>query len=217
MKQLILSILLLVGGVTASAQQDTTRFLFKDYQESLVYYLDGRVFGVKINYDLMQNAFMFIDVNDNNNQKIFAEPDKVRSIKTGNRTFLLTPRRLPIEVLQWEPYIAVQYRGKARPEGKQVAYGGRSETSAVDSYSSFQSGGQQYNLESQKIILTGIDLRYTIKQKGKEKSFISPGQFYKLYPKNKRDSIQQYMKSERIRFDQPDKVVKLVNYAESLK
>lgn len=218
MKKLIYTLIICLTAFVskAYAQEDSTLFLLKDFQESLIYYKDGRVFGVKVNYSLVRNAFMFIDAKDNN-QKIFAEPDMVRSIKAGNRTFQIAPTGFAIEVLQWEPYLAVQYRGKARPEGKKVAYGGRSETSAVDSYSSFQSGGQQYNLDSEKIILAGIDLRYLVNIKGKEKGFISPKQFLKLYPKTQVKAIQAFMKEQRINFTNPDQVLKLLNYAESLK
>lgn len=53
MKQFFSSILLLLCGIsTVSAQEDSTSFLFNNFQESLIYYKNGRVFGVKTNYNL---------------------------------------------------------------------------------------------------------------------------------------------------------------------
>lgn len=135
MKKLIYSLIICLMIVTGrlSAQEGKFEYLFNDFQKSLIYYKDGRVFGVKVNYNLARNAFMFIDENDNNNIKLFAEPDMVRILKIDNRIFQLDSKGLAQEVLNQEPYLVVTYRGKSRPQGKQVGYGGRSETAAVDS------------------------------------------------------------------------------------
>lgn len=201
---------------TLSAQEGKSEYLFNDFQKSLIYYKDGRVFSVKVNYNLARNAFMFIDENDNNNIKLFAEPDMVRTLKIDNRIFQLDSKGLAQEHLNQEPYLAVTYRGKSRPEGKQVGYGGRSETASVDSYSSIQSGGHSYNLETEKIILADVEKRYTIKKNKKQKQFQSSKQFLKLYPKEQEETIKAYIKSNKINFDEPQQVLQLVKYAEAL-
>lgn len=218
MRKLIYSLIICLMAVTgkSSAQEGKSEYLFNDFQKSLIYYKDGRVFSVKVNYNLARNAFMFIDENDNNNIKLFAEPDMVRTLKIDNRIFQLDSKGLAQEHLNQEPYLAVTYRGKSRPEGKQVGYGGRSETASVDSYSSIQSGGHSYNLETEKIILADVEKRYTIKKNKKQKQFQSSKQFLKLYPKEQKETIKAYIKSNKINFDEPQQVLQLVKYAEAL-
>ena len=218
MRKLIYSLIICLMAVTgkSSAQEGKSEYLFNDFQKSLIYYKDGRVFSVKVNYNLARNAFMFIDENDNNNIKLFAEPDMVRTLKIDNRIFQLDSKGLAQEHLNQEPYLAVTYRGKSRPEGKQVGYGGRSETASVDSYSSIQSGGHSYNLETEKIILADVEKRYTIKKNKKQKQFQSSKQFVKLYPKEQEETIKAYIKSNKINFDEPQQVLQLVKYAEAL-
>ena len=218
MRKLIYSLIICLMAVTgkSSAQEGKSEYLFNDFQKSLIYYKDGRVFSVKVNYNLARNAFMFIDENDNNNIKLFAEPDMVRTLKIDNRIFQLDSKGLAQEHLNQEPYLAVTYRGKSRPEGKQVGYGGRSETASVDSYSSIQSGGHSYNLETEKIILADVEKRYTIKKNKKQKQFQSSKQFLKLYPKEQEETIKEYIKSNKINFDEPQQVLQLVKYAEAL-
>ena len=218
MRKLIYSLIICLMAVTgkSSAQEGKSEYLFNDFQKSLIYYKDGRVFCVKVNYNLARNAFMFIDENDNNNIKLFAEPDMVRTLKIDNRIFQLDSKGLAQEHLNQEPYLAVTYRGKSRPEGKQVGYGGRSETASVDSYSSIQSGGHSYNLETEKIILADVEKRYTIKKNKKQKQFQSSKQFLKLYPKEQEETIKAYIKSNKINFDEPQQVLQLVKYAEAL-
>ena len=218
MRKLIYSLIICLMAVTgkSSAQEGKSEYLFNDFQKSLIYYKDGRVFSVKVNYNLARNAFMFIDENDNNNITLFAEPDMVRTLKIDNRIFQLDSKGLAQEHLNQEPYLAVTYRGKSRPEGKQVGYGGRSETASVDSYSSIQSGGHSYNLETEKIILADVEKRYTIKKNKKQKQFQSSKQFLKLYPKEQEETIKAYIKSNKINFDEPQQVLQLVKYAEAL-
>ena len=218
MRKLIYSLIICLMAVTgkSSAQEGKSEYLFNDFQKSLIYYKDGRVFSVKVNYNLARNAFMFIDENDNNNIKLFAEPDMVRTLKIANRIFQLDSKGLAQEHLNQKPYLAVTYRGKSRPEGKQVGYGGRSETASVDSYSSIQSGGHSYNLETEKIILADVEKRYTIKKNKKQKQFQSSKQFLKLYPKQQEETIKAYIKSNKINFDEPQQVLQLVKYAEAL-
>ena len=218
MRKLIYSLIICLMAVTgkSSAQEGKSEYLFNDFQKSLIYYKDGRVFSVKVNYNLARNAFMFIDENDNNNIKLFAEPDMVRTLNIDNRIFQLDSKGLAQEHLNQEPYLAVTYRGKSRPEGKQVGYGGRSETASVDSYSSIQSGGHSYNLETEKIILADVEKRYTIKKNKKQKQFQSSKQFLKLYPKEQEETIKAYIKSNKINFDEPQQVLQLVKYAEAL-
>lgn len=217
MRKLIYSLIICLMAVTSksSAQEGKSEYLFNDFQKNLIYYKDGRVFSVKVNYNLARNAFMFIDENDNNNIKLFAEPEMVRTLKIGDRIFQLDSKGLAQELLNQEPYLAVTYRGKSRPEGKQVGYGGRSETASVDSYSSIQSRGHSYKLETEKIILADVEKRYTIKKNKKHKQFLSSKQFLKLYPKEQQETIRAYIKSNKINFDEPQQVLQLVKYAET--
>ena len=209
-------LLSMVFTLSVHAQGGESEYLFKDFQQSLVYYKDGRVFKVKLNYSLARNAFMFIDENDKNNVKLFAEPEMVRVLKIDNRTFQLTPKGLAQEHLNQDPYLAVTYRGRSRPQGKQVGYGGRSETASVDSYSSIQSEGHIFKLETEKIIIADVQKRYTTKRNGKEKAFETGKQFPKLYPKEQQETIQKYIKTQKTDFDDPQQVLELVKYAEAL-
>lgn len=158
MKRLIIILLLITiaGANKLTAQIDSVQFLLRNFENGYVYFKDGRVFNVPLNYSLLVKKFLFQDIHDNNNLKEFSEPDMVATIKIGDRTFIPT-KDGATEVLQTDPPIFVQYRGSLKWEGKRVGYGGRSETSAVDTYSSFQSGSTMHKLETEKLILNRID------------------------------------------------------------
>ena len=141
---IILLLAIISGSNKLAAQIDSAQFLLRNFENGYVYYKDGRTFNVPLNYSLLIKKFLFhlniiLPCKANNNIKEFSEPEMVATIKIGERIFLPT-KDGATEVLQKDPPIFVQYRGALKWEGKQVGYGGRSETSAVDSYSSFQSG-----------------------------------------------------------------------------
>lgn len=219
MKRLIIFLLICIGYLTNTHAQETsidsTQFLLRNFEDGLVYYKDGRIFNVPLNYSLLIKKFLFIDKSDNNHIKEFSEPEMVATIKIGERIFLPT-KDGATEVLQKEPPIFVQYRGSIKWEGKRVGYGGRSETSSVDSYSSFQAAGSgMHKLETEKLILTHIDKIYRIERKGKQYRFINEKQFLKAFPEHK-EELKKYADDNHIRFENIEDVLKIYNHASIL-
>lgn len=217
MKQFIIGIfILLLGAPGITAQEvDSTQFLFRNFENALIYYKDGRIFQVPINYNLLTGYFLFKDKNDNDQLKSFAEPKMVELIKIGERVFLPTEKGAT-EIIQVDPPFHVQYRGKIRNEEKLGAYGVRSATSAIATYSSIETDGVSHRLQTEKEILAGVYQLYRIVVNKKKKSFSTEKQFLKIYPKRK-DILKQYIDENKIDFHSVDQVLQLFNYAESLK
>lgn len=216
MKKLILTLFISILSIINSiAQIDSTQFLFPSFQEALVTYKDGRQFRVAMNYNLVGGCFLFIDTYDNNEMKRIAEPEMVVNIKIANRIFLPTERGAT-EIIQTEPAFYVQYKGKIRNQEKLGAYGTRSATSAISTYSSIEANGISHKLETEKAYLMGIYKRYSISKNGKMKKFINEKQFLKIYPKQKKQ-LEQYIDKNQIDFNVVNQVLQLFNYAETLK
>lgn len=216
MKRLIIILLLITiaGANKLTAQIDSVQFLLRNFENGYVYFKDGRVFNVPLNYSLLVKKFLFQDIHDNNNLKEFSEPDMVATIKIGDRTFIPT-KDGATEVLQTDPPIFVQYRGSLKWEGKRVGYGGRSETSAVDTYSSFQSGSTMHKLETEKLILNRIDKIYRIERNGKQYRFINEKQFLKAFKEHK-EELKKYADDNKTDFNEIEDVLEIYNYAMKL-
>jgi hypothetical protein len=128
----------------------------------------------------------------------------------------MTNKDVVKEILQQEPLITVQYKGKMKAEGKEAGYGGKSETSATDAYAYINTGGQIHKLNTGGYVFMGVDLLYEIDRGGKAKTFMFPAKFIKIYPKNIQETLETYIKDENINFNSPTQVVDLYNYAEGL-
>lgn len=209
----ILVLIIIAGSSKLVAQIDSTQFLLRNFENGQVFFKDGRVFDASLNYSLFVKKFLFLDQQDNS-IKEFSEPEMVSTIKIGKRVFLPT-KNGATEVLQSDPYISVQYRGTLKREGKEIGYGGRSETSAVDGLATYHSGNTGYKLETEKFILSRVDKIFRIENNGKQYRFLNEKQFLKAFS-NQKEVLMKYIKENEIDFNDIDDVLKLYNYAVKL-
>ena len=216
MKRIIYFIFSFFCGVTLFAQESKQgEFLFDQYMDSFVHYKDGQVFAAKVNYSYMKNKYVFLDAFDGNKVKHFAEPEKINFIRIGERIFLIGEKEMAKELICSEPTLYVTYQAELS-EGKKVGYGGRSQTTAVRTYSSFHANGQKYHFEEEGAEVRSITHKYTLVKKKKSRKFINKHQFLKIYPKDKRGQIESYIHENHIHLNEPAAVVKLVQFSERI-
>lgn len=191
------------------SQEDKTPYLFPEFTNGYVYYKDGRIFHVPLNYNLFNGQFLFID--NDNIKKEFSNPDMVTSLKIGERIFLPVSNKETAELIQSEPKILLQYSGTKKVK-KDLTYGGKTETASVDSYSNliYGSGDNEANT-----FLGKIKYKFYIEIDKRLKSFSSEKQFLKIFPKHKAQ-LKQYIDGYKIDFNSIGGVTKLCNYALSL-
>lgn len=219
MKRLLTLILLVFTCFSGVAEEKALQYLFPEFQNGQVIFKDGRNFIVSLNFSLISNRFVFIDTHDDNIIKEFAQPEEIGIVKVGERIFQLNSKGEAMEVVRMEnPRVLAQYKGKVTDRGKKSAYGGRSQTSAIESISSFQSGGISYKIEGDdRWIVTGIDKKYQVERDKKMKNFTTAKQFIKLYPKQHATAIEDYINTNHTDFDSVEQVIALCIYADSLK
>lgn len=215
MNRLIVTLVLIIitGSSKLVAQIDSTQFLLLNFENGQVFFKDGRVFDASLNYSLFVKKFLFLDQQDNS-IKEFSEPEMVSTIKIGKRVFKPT-KNGATEILQNDPFISVQYRGTLKREGKEIGYGGRSETSAVDGLATYHSGNTGHKLETEKFILSRVDKIFRVEYNGKQYRFLNEKQFLKAFS-NKKEVLMNYIKENEIDFNDIDDVLKLYNYAMKL-
>lgn len=215
MNRLIVTLILIIiaGSNKLIAQIDSTQFLLRNFEHGQVVFKDGRVFDASLNYSLFVKKFLFLDQQDNS-IKEFSEPDMVATIKIGERVFLPT-KNGATEILQNNPFISVQYRGTLKREGKEIGYGGRSETSAVDGLATYHSGTVAHKMEAEKFILSRIDKIFHIEYKGKQYRFLNEKQFLKIFSSQK-EELMKYIEANEIYFNEIEDVLTLYNYAVKL-
>lgn len=212
MRSVLFLLIACFGLLKGFAQVEKGPYLFQEFTEAYVYYKDGRVFRVPINYNLIIGKFTFIDKDEQ--KKEFSDPDMVISVKVGNRSFLPVQNGGAAEVIQTEPKILVQYKGSTR-KTKDIPYGGKTETASVETFSYLLSGTGASALDTENIILSSVDNEYHIEKDNRMRQFMNEKQFLKIFSKQK-EQLKQYIDENKINFNTIEKVVKLCNYAFSL-
>lgn len=129
---LLACLLLLLGEVFAQEKQK--RFFLPNFQNTEVYYKDGRRFCITSNYDLVAGSFVFIDKEDGNQLKLFGQQEQIGCVKINGQTFYAS-RFGPTELVQTEPEFSIYYIPQILDGGKEVGYGMKSNTSATRTYS----------------------------------------------------------------------------------
>lgn len=208
----LLSLAYLLNGASAQTREKTG-FLFDQFKDGIVFYRDGRQFGVPLNYNLITNQYVFIDKNDGNQEKEFTEASLIVAIEVDGHTFL-PPSEGATEVIQTEPPFYVTYEGTIRNE-KGVAFGGSTQTASVDSYNQIRGVGQVGGADGTKKSVAAVNKEYKIKIGKKRKRFSNEKQFLKLFPMQK-EVLAQYIEEKQVDFDQIRQVLELYNHARLL-
>lgn len=198
------------------AQEKQKRFFLSNFQETQVFYKDGRMFRVTGNYDLIVGSFVFIDKEDGNQLKLFGDQEQIGCMKINNRTFYAS-RFGPTELVQAEPEFCIYYQPRILDGGKNVGYGMKSNVSATRSLTRpFNANGISLTpLDKEENWVGSIEKTYIVNVNGKSKKFATEKQFLKLYPKQK-EALRQYIAEKQTDFNSATQVLELFNHAETM-
>jgi len=144
----ILLFLLFTGYFSLSAQQtkEISHYLFPEFVHGTVLMKDGKENPALLNYNAATEEMVF----DHNGQILaLAEPtlSQLDTVYISNKKFVYHNQKF-VELLSSDGYILLaEHKCRVIPPGTPAPYGGTSQTSSVDSYSSWQSGGRMYELK----------------------------------------------------------------------
>lgn len=216
-KSIIIIVTSLIGITTGKMQAEMPEYLFPEFKKARMVGEGGKLFQAEVNYNFIYNQFVYIDIEDENKLKLFDPSLQIRAVKIDDRSFMITKKGIVKEILQQEPLIMVEYKGRIKSEGKEAGYNMKSETSATTSFGTiFGANGSITKLKDEQFKVMGVDKTYEIERNGKTQTFIFEARFIKLYPKKDQPVLKAYINEHKIDFNNTAQVVQLCNYAESL-
>lgn len=205
--------LIFFTAISVFSQEKTFHYLFPEFTDGTVFMKNGTANNALMNYNLVTEEMVF-----NQGGEIFAIADATLKnldyVVIANRKFVLYEKDKFAEVVHENEYkLYVEHKGRVIPPGKAAGYGGTSQTSAVTSYSSIQSGGMWYELEMPEDFSVNQFKVYLIDNGSGLKKIRSINQLRRLYRKN-RELYDSYMKNNNVEFDNYETVIKLVEFIE---
>lgn len=208
-------IFILAFSLDAATQQSHSGFsspyFFKDFREAVCLFNDGSMATASINYNLLTATWVFVDKEDRNLLKEMTGMEEISFIQVGDSLFVPKYKQL-VRVLQHEPLVTVEYVPISSRNPKPLSYGGQTETAAVDNYTGLSGKGVISGQKTDSRIVTDIERVYEITIKRKRKHFTDANSFAKLFKKEKRMEIIQYVKDKHIDFSSCETIMELLEH-----
>jgi len=190
--------------------------LFPQFEKGTVVFKNGTQTAASLNYNMMQQKMMFL--NADSTLLAIANPSDILVVIIGERRFVPASSNgyFYEEIEAGKGSFFVRRSAAMISAGKEAAYGGYSQTSSVDSYSSWQGdGGSPVMLKPNEKFNLEIEYSYYLKPGKSYKRFYSAKTLGKLF-KGYESEIDNFAKEQSINFTKADDVARIVEFGYSL-
>ena len=190
--------------------------LFPQFEKGIVTFKDGRQSSASLNYDIIQQQMVFLDV-DSTVMSLSNPLDYLAVIIGEHRFFPVSSSGIFYEEVQaGKASFFVDWRAAKVSQGKAAAYGGYSQTQSSTSYGSWHdSAGGIVRLNPNEKFKLEIKCTYYLKIGNSYKRFFSAKSLGKLF-KGHELEIEEFADKQSINFSKTDDIARIVEYGYSL-
>lgn len=184
------------------------QYLFPDFTSGVIKLKTGQSLTQKINYNtisermVIQKDAKYLDMTN---------IETIDTIFLQDRIFVLINKSF-YEVLVNAPVaLFLQHKSDLREQGSPSGYGGTSQTSAINVYSSVNMAGRTFNMEVPPEYTISPSPVYWIRKGDKLSSFLTMRQLLKIFSKGNSE-VKKFIEQNHIKIENSDGLVKLVNF-----
>jgi hypothetical protein len=204
-------------SLTASNAQvngiELSHYIFPEFTPGVVLMKSGIKYDALLNYNSLTEEMIF----DDKGKKLAIGKEGMERVDTvfiGDRKFFLLNGKFVELIYHSKCDLYAEHRCRIKYPGKAAGYGGTSETTAVDSYSSMYSRGIMYELKLPDGFETRPYIIYWLKKSGKLNKVVSMKQLMKLYD-GKEVIFMDYVNNNDVKYDDPESIGELIEYLEA--
>ena len=200
--------LFISGAYSQTKVVDITHYLFPEFTKGVILMKSKIKHETMLNYNLLTEEMIF---EINGTKLALGNPDQIDTIYIKGRKFFLLNNKF-VELIYHSKFdLYAEYRCTFKDPGKQVAYGGTSQTSSSSSFSTYTSGGRTINLKLPEKIEPIPYIDYWIKKDGELNKFTNIRQLAKLFNDNQR-VYKEYLKKHEVNYDIQTTIIELLRY-----
>lgn len=210
-KTSLLFLLMLLSAIAVMAQGTSTKvvykYIFSEFIPGKIVFRSGKVVEVPLNYNTLteemvypQNGQLMAIDNATMIDTIYIQGRKFIHEKEGFYEVVNTPSVL----------LLIKHKNTLLAPPKPVGYGGTSETSATNSYSSITAAGGSFNLEVPEGTRLSNQTKFYIKKKDELYRINSLRQAIDAFPK-KKSIIKEHVKANKTDFSKAQDIIKLLD------
>jgi hypothetical protein len=216
-KLTILIVFLITGMLCKLSGQATSsgsmpQYLFAEFTKSDIKMKSGQAQTQEMNYNTITEKMVFT-----RDKKYYdlTNPEMIDTIILQNCRFVPAGKAF-YEVLVSGPVsLFIQHKGDLMSAGKTVGYGGTSQVASANYINAIELDGLQVNLQLPSDYIVKSSPVYWIRKGDEWFSFTGEKQFLKIFPDNA-SQIKGFIKENRIKFDKPENLIRLVKYCSTL-
>jgi hypothetical protein len=211
----LMALLSISSGLKAQVDtlQNPKQFLFPGFSRGTVAMKDGKEIILRMNYNIASEKMAFIQ-----DGKLF----EMKNQESVDTVYLAFRKFVPVGKVFYEvgpqSHISmfIQHRCTIQSPPQEGPYGTKSEVSSSVSLTSIEVNNNVYKLTgNQKMIIKPREV-YWIRINDSFSSFETEKQLINILP-DLGDQIKQYIRQNKTKFTDPDSIVKLIVYCNSLK
>lgn len=190
-----------------------SHYVFPEFVQGVILMKTGIENKILLNYNSLTEEMIFKE-----KERKFAivkeQLEQIDTVFINDRKFVMLDDKF-IELIYHSKFdLYAEHKCKVNKPGKPSAYGGTSETSATTLRSSFDYGGNTYELKLPDGYKTKPYTYYWLKRNGKLNRFINMRQMIKLF-KNKKNLFKAYVKKHDVNYNNQESIVQLIKYLET--
>ena len=192
--------------------KEVSHYLFPEFSDGVILMRSGAKNTLSLNLNTLTEQMVF----DSKGQKLAIAKKEMLIIDTiylQDRKFVVLNEKFveAIHGSQWSLY--KEYQSKL-VENKPSGYGGPTETSSSASVTHMVGNGRLMELEIPDGYKVNSSSFYWLKRDGDLKRVSKMKDLKKLYPE-KADLFKKYVKKNKVKYDNPESLIRLIDYMEA--
>jgi len=188
-----------------------SQYLFPGFDTGVVRLKTGEISKSLMNYNTLTGRMIFFHKNE---VLDLVRPETVDTVFLGGLFFVPFNDAFSEVAYGGQTAFFIQYRSELVSEGKPAALGTTSQTSGVNSASSYMNGKRSYNLKLPEKYKVSPYQVYWVRTDGTMQKFQTLHQFLKLFPSRERE-LKEFIKRRDIKLDERWKFLELAKFCNS--
>jgi hypothetical protein len=188
------------------------QYLFPEFSKCEVRMKNGEIQSTVMNYNIVTESMVFTRDSKYYNMTNLEMVDTVYL----NDSKFVPSGKIFYEVLLSGPIdLFIQNKGDLLPAGKPVGYGGTSQLANSKYLSTIKLSSGEFNLELPADYTVRASSVCWIRKNNEMLSFTNEKQYLKLFP-DKAEGIKEFIKKNRLKFDNYADLIQIVRYSSGL-
>jgi hypothetical protein len=191
---------------------ELSHYLFPEFTDGVILMKSGLKIKTSLNFNALSEEMIF----EKDGKKLAIGKNELELVDTvyiKDRKFISLNNKFFELLYHLKCDLYAEHKCSLNEPGKPAGYGGTTQTTATQSYSSIIAGGVIYDLKLPDGYKIKPYIWYWLKKTGELNKVINMKQLMKLYD-DRKDLFKAYVKKNNVEFNNQKSIIQLIDYLE---